>query len=68
MNSDGSNVIKLNDDGNLPSFSPDGKKIAFIERGWRGIYTMNADGTDTTLLIDCGNDMCIEPVWAPKGQ
>ena len=53
MNSDGSGVVQLTDNGAQdwwPSFSPDGTQIAFSSDrdGNREIYTMNADGTAQT--------------------
>ena len=45
MNADGSNTIRLIEDGHSPVWSADGTKIAFIE-GVKGyVYVMNADGS-----------------------
>jgi Tol biopolymer transport system component len=69
MNSDGSNVLKLNEDGIHPSFSPDGKKIIFTSSHESEIYAMNADGTDIIQLVNCGGLFeCQDPVWAPMRQ
>ena len=58
MNSDGTNQTRLTTSAaidDLPTFSPDGTKIAF--RSFRSlnnaeIYVMNADGTNPTRLTD----------------
>ena len=52
-----------------PRYSPDGKRIAFVhDAGGRGqIFSMNADGSETTNLSD--NDFCDRyPRWSPDGK
>jgi Tol biopolymer transport system component len=46
-----------------PAWSPDGSKIAFQRE--RGIYTMNPDGSDETLIT--GQDVAGHPNWSPDG-
>jgi Tol biopolymer transport system component len=53
-------------DNYLPAWSPDGKKIAdevSSQPGGSGIYTMNSDGSNPTLVIAEGG----QPDWSPDG-
>jgi Tol biopolymer transport system component len=53
INSDGSNLIKLNYSGSFLTWSPDGRKIAFInqtQKRQNSIYVINADGSGLTQL------------------
>ncbi len=72
MNADGSNPTRLTYDAsadNLPSWSPDGSKVAF--RSWRDgndeIYVMNADGSNPTRLTD-NSASDNTPSWSPDGS
>ncbi|MFC1713760.1 hypothetical protein ACFL6S_08835 [Candidatus Poribacteria bacterium] len=78
MNSDGSNVVRLTHhvaSDRLPSWSPDGEKIAFMSRRDNGagsiylsdVYVMNADGSDLVNLTP--NDQVFDgyPRWSPDG-
>jgi TolB protein len=68
VNADGSNLRRIIPEGDadafVPSWSPDGSKIAFQYspgQQW-DVYIMNADGTDLQRLTTHGaNDT--EPVW-----
>lgn len=60
----------LGDDG--PSWSPDGKKIAFSsyrDGAQAEIYVMNADGTNQTRLTDFADEAFHpgHPAWSPDG-
>jgi Tol biopolymer transport system component len=69
MNADGTDLRKLPiyvyPDAGFPAWSPDSKKIAFTE-GSRGIFTINADGTDQTRVAD--NIYSSRPKWSPNGE
>jgi Tol biopolymer transport system component len=73
MDADGGNTRQLTDlDGSeyVPSWSPDGTKIAFIsqpEGRQQIIYTINVDGSDPTALTDAESQAYM-PVWSPDSQ
>jgi WD40-like Beta Propeller Repeat len=48
-----------------PNWSPDGENVAFATNRpeGRGIYLMDADGSDETRIKDFGED----PTWSPDG-
>ena len=74
MNADGTNPIKLTEDARInwfPSWSPDGKRIAF-ERATHeddptttDIYVINADGTDLVNLTQTPSVGEFDPSWKP---
>jgi Tol biopolymer transport system component len=73
MNADGSGQTNLTNnaaDDEWPSWSPDGRKIAFTSDrnlGNAEIYVMNADGSNpTNLTNNVGVD--VEPAWSPDGS
>ena len=68
MDSDGSNAEKLTDHGMDPSWSPDGKQIAFASRrdGIFQIYVMNSNGSNLRRLTK-HNAEDSNPAWAPDG-
>ena len=72
MSPDGSDETQLTDlagGETSPTWSPDGKQIAFsTSAGAEGdIYVMNSDGTEQTRLTDLPG-VEIEPVWSPNGK
>ncbi len=55
MNSDGSNVRKIADDGYPLDWSPDGRTIVFADRNKWGvyeIYTMDTNGGNVKMIVD----------------
>lgn len=72
MDIDGSNRTQLTDDGGVddyPTWSPDGKKIAFISDRTKDveIYTINVDGSGVKQLTDeRGEDWM--PDWSPDNK
>lgn len=68
MDADGANSKKLTDHGMDPSWSPDGKQIAFSSRreGVFQIYVMNSDGSNVRRLTK-NNSENSNPAWAPDG-
>jgi len=71
VDADGTNDTRVRQlHGHLwsPSYSPDGKRIAFVhDAGGRGqVYVMDADGSNAVNLSD--NAFCDRsPVWSPYG-
>ncbi|MBN1910381.1 MAG: TIGR03067 domain-containing protein [Pirellulales bacterium] len=57
---DGKNLKNLGY-GTMPSWSPDGKQLVF---NGRGVWKMNADGTNRTQIDPSG----FAPEWCPKGN
>ena len=78
VNADGTGLVRLSPNWltgfqGLPSWSPDGTRIAFLRtlKGFRGqpshqIYVMNADGTNITQITS-GNQLSVAPAWSPDG-
>lgn len=81
MNADGTNKIQLTkevSDDNIPTWSPNGTKIAFTSNrvGNRyQIFVMNADGSNPKALTTAYFDTIIQqdieqkvPAWSPDGR
>ncbi|MEZ4668694.1 MAG: SUMF1/EgtB/PvdO family nonheme iron enzyme [Anaerolineae bacterium] len=70
---DGSNLRMLTNNTSTdtdPSWSPDGKQIAFASDrtdGTSQIYVMDADGSNIRQITS-GESVATSPVWSPDGQ
>ena len=49
-----------------PTFSPDGKMIAYVEGLGGGLWVMPAHGGTPKLVADAGN--ALSPIWSPDGK
>jgi Tol biopolymer transport system component len=76
MNPDGSNQVRITSNNvvdGYPTWSPDGRKIAFVSQKQNGsfaIFTMNADGTDRTEITALNDSywaMWRPLSWSPDG-
>lgn len=72
MNADGSDLTRITDHSAgdyYPSWSPDGRLIAFSsdrDDGYSEIYVMNPDGSGVTrITYRAGGNS--RPVWVPVG-
>jgi tricorn protease-like protein len=68
MNANGTNQHRLLPEGspvstNVLAWSPDGARIAYEGGNAEGLYTMNADGTESLPLVEDIFEPC--PSWAP---
>jgi len=70
MNADGSNQKMISDFASEPSFSPDGKRMAFYAwegtEGGNGLWIMNADGTGREVKRNDANVRF--PRWSPDNK
>ena len=72
MDADGENQIRLTrhpEEDKMPSWSPDGKKIAFVSMrhgGRNQIYMMDSDGKNVERLTD--GISALHPAWSPDGR
>jgi Tol biopolymer transport system component len=71
---DGSNVVKLTEDGeqdSYPAWSPDGKTILYVHfetgGGMYDVHLMNADGSNKRRLTDSPANQ-FDPDWSPDGS
>ena len=72
MDADGENQIRLTrhpEEDKMPSWSPDGKKIAFVSMrngGINQIYVMDSDGKNIRRITQGIFDL--HPAWSPDGR
>lgn len=67
MNTDGSNLLRLTNDGlddTMPAWSPDSRKIAFTRSQGAGIQIINRDGTNLVSFLA----FSAWPAWSPDGS
>lgn len=66
----GENTLICN--GYQPTFSPDGKKVAYVKYSGDAkscsIWVMNVDGTEQTQLTDAKKGYAFYPRWSPDGR
>ena len=72
IDADGSGFHRISDTGDLPAWSPGGKKIAYVEiaetSGGR-IYVMRPDGSGKQLVASPTELRSFEaPAWSPDGE
>lgn len=72
IRADGTNPRQITDEGvdQNPTFSPDGKTIAFdrLTKAGEGIYTVNSDGSGLEKRTDPPKGFWdAEPSWSPEG-
>lgn len=67
MNADGSGQRRLtrNGQGGSPSWSPDGRRLAFEKAAAQAVWIMNADGSEQRLLRGAKGG---SPAWSPDGR
>ncbi len=55
--------------GTEPSWSPDGKRLAFVRQseGRAHVFVANADGSDAHAITEGSSDD-VEPTWSPDGK
>ncbi len=66
VNADGAGAIRIADDGTSPSWSPDGRKIAFVHYSSgnpSGVFIVKTDGTGRAQVANSlGYSL---PSWSP---
>jgi TolB protein len=69
ISSSGTNLVQLSPSGyesDWPHWSPDSQSLVYVEGALNGIYTVKADGTQTTNVYDpYGGDNDSNTEWAP---
>jgi TolB protein len=77
MNADGSNAARVGESpsiDSLPTFSPDGSRIAFLgrditaEASYSRVFVMGVDGTNRQTLSALGLRAMTPAEWSPDGQ
>ena len=68
---DGASVTRLTSDDSdnaFPTFSPDGRQIAFCSTrtGTWNVYTMDTDGR-SVVTVTTGPSQCVHPTYSPDG-
>jgi TolB protein len=71
MDQDGTNVVRITNDGgapkSMPTWSPDGSKIAYIDSVSQSLFAVEVDGTGLTPIFSTGYYMR-DPVWSADGN
>ena len=75
-------LVSVDDDGTPPAFvdssaafpawSPDGREIAYVslsgDDGYHALYLMDADGTNTKVVVSRDLPAIGQPTWSPDGR
>ena len=69
-NLDGSGLMTLLGEGHDPTFSPDGRLIAFVRmvNGRAQIFTLDPETGTKVIQVTSGDNDNVEPAWSPDGQ
>jgi TolB protein len=65
VDADGSNLRKIAEWGQHPTWSPDGNWIAFVGSGEQGIALIRPDGTALHQIVPCDCQI-LDPNWSPR--
>jgi len=69
MDADGTNEVKLADNGWQPEFFPDGERIVFGDNSYANLFSVNIDATNMIQLTDCPSNIGVQgPTVSPDSR